>query len=225
MNEEAPQKRTILVADDDPIVIQLLTHMLTEAGYEADAVSDGQQCLERVAQAQPDLILMDISMPEMDGVTACRRLKEMPGLEHIPVVFVTSNADDETLEGAFAAGGSDYVRKPVNRVELLVRVGSVLAQQEALEKLAEKERLKAALETAGGVCHSLNQPLQYVLGAVQILMMDLDPDDQMYKQLDKVRVKLEQIGDITSKMARITQYQTRAHAGGQIILDIDKSIQ
>ncbi len=222
---ETKQKRTILVVEDDPISLKLVTAMLEYAGYETTTAMDGRQCLDCANKDEPDLILMDINMPAMDGIMACRRLKEIPELAAVPVVFVTANADDDILEDAFGAGGCDYVRKPVNRAELLARVGSAFAQRDAAEKQAEKEKLKAALETAGGICHKLNQPLQYVLGAVQILMMDLGPDDAKYEQLDKVREKVELMGEITGRMVKITQYQTTSHGGGQNILDLDRSAE
>lgn len=219
------QRYTILVVDDDPVGLKLITTMLQDSGYDTLTAPDGRQCLACATQSKPDLILMDINMPDMDGITACKLIKQVETLESLPVVFVTASADDDTLEKAFKAGGSDYVRKPVNRVELLARVGSAMAQRQAIERQAEKEKLKTALETAGGVCHKLNQPLQYVLGAIQIMMMDLGPEDARFDQLDKMREKVEQMGQITAKMAKITRYHTRAHAGGQHILDIDKCIE
>lgn len=222
---EPRKQQTILVVDDDPIGIKLITAFLEDAGYATLTATDGHKGLDCAAQEVPDLILMDIRMPDLDGISACRQLKRISELDSVPVVFVTATADDTTLEQAFKAGGSDYVRKPVNRVELLARVRSALAQCEAVEKKAEKEKLKAALETAGGVCHKLNQPLQYVLGAIQIMMMDVGDKDANFQQLDKIREKVEQMGQITANMAKITRYHTRAHSGGQHILDIDKCIE
>jgi signal transduction histidine kinase len=95
-------------------------------------------------------------------------------------------------------------------------------RDQTMEKRDEAEKLKAALETAGDVCHSLNQPLQYVLGAVQILLMDMSPEDKMYKNLDMIREKVEQMGAITRKLAEVTLYRTKPRAGGHHILDIEK---
>jgi signal transduction histidine kinase len=95
-------------------------------------------------------------------------------------------------------------------------------RDQTMEKRDEAEKLKAALETAGDVCHSLNQPLQYVLGAVQILLMDMSPEDKMFKSLDMIRKKVEQMGTITRKLAEVTRYRTKPHVGGQHILDIEK---
>lgn len=222
---QARQQKRIMVVDDDSVARKMITAILEEAGYEIHTAENGRQCLGHIAQSGSHLVLMDISMPDMDGIEACRQLKQTPGVEHLPVVFVTADTDDRTLEAAFEIGGADYVRKPINRVELLARVRSALNQREAIERQAEEEKLKAALETAGGVCHKLNQPLQFVLGAIQILMMDLGPGHPNFDQLDKVREKVEQMGQITAKMAKITRYHTRAHAGGQHILDLDKCIE
>lgn len=214
----------ILVAEDDRISRKFIQAMLTGAGYEIHAVSDGRQCLEKACQINPDLILMDVVMPNMDGIQTCLRLKADGAMRHIPVIFVTGSTDDETLQAAFDAGGSDYVCKPVSRVELLARVNAALIQRRALEKIKEEQRLKGVLETAGGVCHELNQPLQYVLGAVQVLMMDIPPQDALYAQLDAVRARVEQMGEITRKLADITCLRTRKYVGDRDIIDLQQSI-
>ena len=218
------QKELILVVEDDPLSMQIVAHLLEDAGYCVQSVADGRRCLEFVQDACPQVILMDINMPVLDGIETCRRLKNDEKTRSIPVIFVTGNTDDQTLASAFGAGGCDYVRKPIGRVELLARVRSVLAQQCAARKLAEDEKLKGVLETAGGVCHELNQPLQFVLGAVQILMMDISPEDALYESLEAIRVKVEKMGDITRKLTAITQYRTRKYSGGQDIIDIQQSI-
>ena len=140
------------------------------------------------------------------------------------MIFVTASTDDDTLAEAFRTGGGDYVRKPVNRLELLARVRSALNHQLALQKLADEEKLKGVLETAGGVCHELNQPLQYVLGAVQILMMDIPPEDPIHQRLDTIRAHVEDMGDITRRLAKITQYRSRKYAGGRYIIDISQCV-
>ncbi|MCP4748227.1 MAG: response regulator [Desulfobacteraceae bacterium] len=218
-------KDTILVVEDDPLSLKFISHVLIDAGFETDSAADGQQCLKMVLGKKPHLILMDINMPAMNGIETCRRLKLDQNTRDIPVIFVTGNIDDETLEAAFGAGATDYVRKPVSRVELLARVRSSLNQQNAIKKLAEDEKLKGVLETAGGICHELNQPLQYVLGAIQILMMDVSSEEPIYHSLDSIRASIEKMGQITRKLTAITYHRTRTYAGGLDILDIDRSTE
>jgi len=219
---EKPSK--IMIVEDDQISREFVRNMLLDAGYETCMAKDGRHCIDTVRECLPDLVLMDVSMPAMDGIEACKRLKADGDCKNIPVIFVTGNNDDETLQAAFDAGGSDYVLKPAGRVELLARVRTALAQRRMSRKLAEEEKLKGVLETAGGVCHELNQPLQYVLGAVQLLMLDVSPDSPIYANLDNIRARIEQMGEITRKLAEITHFRTRKYVEGKEIIDIDQSV-
>lgn len=223
METHSQDPMSVLVVEDEPVTCKIIVSILSEAGYHIRTAANGRECLDHLKQFTPDVILMDIKMPEMGGIEACRKIKADAELDAIPVVFVTGSTDDKTLEAAFDAGGRDYIRKPINRIELLARLRLMRDLQQTQQKRMETEKLNGVLETAGGVCHKLNQPLQYVLGAIQILMMDLDPESKMYPQLDAIREKIEQMGEITRKLAEITRYRTKAHAGGQHILDIDDS--
>lgn len=214
---------TILVVDDEPEAVELMTAFLEKSGYGVISALNGHSGLEMARRHRPELILMDVLMPGMSGVETCRTLRGEPALTDIPVVFVTASTSDAALEEAFAAGGWDFVSKPVRRLELLSRVSQILEMQKAVRKFSEDQKLEGALETAGAVCHSLNQPLQYVLGAIQILLMDMAPDDPVFRQLDTIREKVEQMGKITRKLGEVTRYRTQSHAGGSALLDIHES--
>ena len=223
MTKPVPEKITVLIVEDDPVTVEIIVSVLGKAGFRVIAAADGRSGLEMARKHRPTIILMDVQMPGTSGIDICRQLNNDPDVGRIPVVFVTSSTQDAVLEEAFKAGGRDFVCKPVRRVELLTRIGRLLELQKVEEKRTDYEKLKGVLETAGGVCHKLNQPLQYVLGAIQILMMDLSREDPNYTRLDAIREKIEQMGDITRKLAEITRYRTRRHAGGALILDIDQS--
>jgi DNA-binding response OmpR family regulator len=177
-----------------------------------------------MASVSPDLVIMDVVMPSLNGIETCKRLKDSDDFRQIPVIFVTGNTDDRILEAAFEAGASDYVRKPVRQIELLMRVRAALAQRRMLRQMAEEERLKGVLATAGGVCHELNQPLQYVLGLVQLLLMDTPLDNEAYQHLSAIRQSIEQMGGITRKLSDITHWRTVKYAGERDILDIKNTI-
>jgi sigma-B regulation protein RsbU (phosphoserine phosphatase) len=222
MESQEPNQTTIMVVVDDPLTLEAVSAILKEEGYIVHCASDGRSCLESARQKRPDLILLDVVRPDSDGVETCRKLSANPTLQTIPVIFMISDSNIPTLEAVYNSGACDFIRKPLNRIELLSRIDLLLKLYPTMEKGAEAEKLKGVLETAGGVCHSLNQPLQYVLGAVQILLMDMSPEDKMYKSLDMIREKVEQMGTITRKLAEVTRYRTKPHAGGRHILDIDK---
>jgi CheY-like chemotaxis protein len=139
---------TILLVEDDPVGLKVIENILQNAGYVTHCAQDGRLCLQKVIDLLPDLILMDVVMPYMDGIEACRRLKSDERFRRIPIIFVTGYTDETTLQAAFNAGGKDYVHKPVSRVELLARVRSSLSESRMIKKLAQEEKLKAALEMA-----------------------------------------------------------------------------
>lgn len=199
---------TIMVVDDDPVNLETVNAILKKEGYAVHSAGNGRGCLESARQIGPDLILWDVATPHPDGIETYRQLQADPKLKPIPVVFMIPNSNRPALEAAYHSGASDLIRKPLNRIELLSRIDLLLSLRRAMDMTAEAEKLKGDLETAGGVCHALNQPLQYVLGAVQILLMDLSPEDKMYKSLDTIRKKVEQMGTITRKLSEVTRYRS-----------------
>ena len=121
-----PSKSTILVVDDNPQNLELLQAYLEDLGCTAIAAVDGPEALEAVAKQNPDLILLDIMMPRMSGFEVCRRLKADPETADIPVVMVTALNELGDIERAVAAGTDDFLSKPINKLELLTRVRSLL---------------------------------------------------------------------------------------------------
>lgn len=118
-------KPYILVADDDPLVLKSITFILKKAGYELVTVTDGQQALDRIREDPPFLALLDVMMPEMDGLDVCRTVKADPDLQHIPVFLVTARAMVQERERGFQAGADDYITKPFANKELLDRVKEI----------------------------------------------------------------------------------------------------
>jgi DNA-binding response OmpR family regulator len=136
----------ILIVDDSPDQHQLLRSMLTKAGHTDIVAADSAQAA--FAALQPDdtsvpmnidLILMDVLMPDIDGITACRQIKQSDRLRDIPVIMVTAKTDIENLKEAFSAGAMDYITKPVNRIELLARVASALTLKREMDCRKERE--------------------------------------------------------------------------------------
>ena len=130
-----PERFLILVVDDIPSNIRLMTELLEDVGYATTFVTSGREALERVNQAKPDLILLDLMMPEMDGLEVCDRLKQNPSTFHIPIIFLTASNEKHHLLQAFAKGAVDYVTKPFNPPELLARVKTHLELKHARDSL------------------------------------------------------------------------------------------
>lgn len=173
---EGPAK--ILVADDAPDSVQLLEDLLTAAGYEVITAYDGLQALERALEEQPNLVLLDVMMPKMDGFEVCRRLKQADNMRFTPVVLITILQDLEYKIRGLEAGADEFLSKPFNRLELLTRVRALLYTnalylelQHSYEELRRMEALRNDL--MGMIAHDLRSPLTVILGTLEILAEDL----------------------------------------------------
>lgn len=139
---------TILLVDDSPMQRFALESLLEDEQYEDLLLADSAVAafeilnLEQPEQVEKsvDLILMDISMPDIDGIAACNTIKKTAGLENIPIIMVTSSTNEDDLRLAFAAGAMDYITKPPNAVELLARVRSALQLKSEMDRRKARER-------------------------------------------------------------------------------------
>jgi class 3 adenylate cyclase len=139
MNAPPPTpSHRILIVEDTPANIQTLAAILKEHGYLISVATNGRQALEVVARVRPDLILLDVMMPEMDGFETCRRLKAAEEWRQIPVIFLTAKTEIADLVQGFELGAVDYVAKPFNAHELLARVNTHLTMDELRHSLASK---------------------------------------------------------------------------------------
>jgi DNA-binding NtrC family response regulator len=125
----AATKARILVVDDTPANIQTLAAILKEQGYQISVATNGQQAIEVIEKVQPDLVLMDVMMPVMDGYEACRQIKASPSRRDLPIIFLSAKTDTSDIVRGFELGAVDYVAKPFNAHELLARVNTHLTLQ------------------------------------------------------------------------------------------------
>jgi len=137
--DDGPGRPVILIADDSPVVNRMLSELLTKEGYRVAEAHTGPAVLESIPAVRPDLILLDVELPLMNGYEVCRRLKQDPRTSDIPVLFVTSRDDKKDILAGFAAGGQDYLVKPSTRAELLARVRTHLALRKTQQELKASE--------------------------------------------------------------------------------------
>ena len=126
----------ILIVDDNPVNIDFLVELLKE--YDARTVIDGRSALAAVKEEKPDVILLDILMPGMDGFEVCKKLKESPKTEDIPVIFLSASHETESIVKAFEVGGVDYISKPYKTQEVLIRIQTHLKLKSALDMLENR---------------------------------------------------------------------------------------
>lgn len=118
------KRKLILIVDDNSENRKVLGNLLTQNGYEVGSASDGFKALKFIENKIPDLILLDVMMPGMDGFKVCKKLKENPFTNNIPIIFLTAKTNTEDIVKGFKLGGVDYVSKPFNSEELLARVNT-----------------------------------------------------------------------------------------------------
>src|SRR6266436_6965099 len=130
----------ILIVDDQPMNVDILKTRLAVHGYELLTATDGAEALEVACAQQPDLILLDIMMPRIDGIEVCQRLKADTSLPFMPIIMVTAKADSKDIVAGLEAGADEYLTKPVDQVALVARVKSVLR----IKQLHDQVRSQAA---------------------------------------------------------------------------------
>lgn len=150
----------VLVVDDQVRNLQMVTNLLTHRGFEVITATGGREALNCLATKIPDLILLDVIMPEMDGFEVCRQIKSNRATSHVPVVFLSGSADQSSIVRGFETGGVDYIAKPFNKAELLARVHThvqlVQTQRRHEAQLLEHNR------TLGMIAEEWHQPLQHI---------------------------------------------------------------
>ena len=128
--DEQENRPRVVIADDDPDIRRLVEMTVTNAGCDVTVASDGEEALERVRESKPDLVILDVLMPRMDGWEVARALKSDPATAEVPVMFLTSRGQEHDVLEGFDSGAVDYMVKPFSPRELQVRVRAVLAKRQ-----------------------------------------------------------------------------------------------
>ncbi len=213
---------TILVVEDEGIVAQEIKSRLEKTGYTVCAVAhEGKTAIAHAEALQPDLVLMDIRLKgEMDGIEAAGMIRDRFS---IPVVYLTAYTDPATLERAKTMEPFGYVVKPFETRSLMVSIEIALHRHRSESERIYREKLQAVLETAGAICHELNQPMMAISGHTELLMDTIDQNDPVYPKIAKIKSQVERMGVITQKLMGITRYETKDYVQGDRIVDIEKS--
>lgn len=165
----------VLVVDDNVKNIQVVGTILTQEGFEVIPATSGAQALQRMEARPPDLVLLDVLMPDMDGFEVCRRLRDNPETSSLPVIFVSAANDTDTVVRGLEAGGVDYITKPFNKTELLARVRNQVELKRTRETsariLQEREKIISM------VAHDLKNPLGAIRFSAQTLA-ELRPEQK-----------------------------------------------
>mgnify|MGYP005853022511 CR=1 FL=1 len=209
-----PPSADILIVDDTPANLQLLASMLRERGYKVRPAPSGETALRAAQSSPPDLILLDITMPVMDGYEVCRRLKADERLRDIPVLFISALHEAEDKVRAFQAGGVDYVSKPFQLEEVEARVRTHLAlRRQNVElktnyaRLRELEQLRDSLTHM--VAHDMKSPLLAVQLSLDVLRFSVPRSDRGITEiLETARAGLNSVVQMIAQMIDVSRLET-----------------
>lgn len=242
--ENELKKGDILVVDDHLENVNLLFDLLSKNGYEVRQVLSGHQALQAVSYDPPDLILLDIMMPGLDGYQVCSSLKAIPEIKEIPIIFLTALTDSKDKVKGFNLGAADYITKPFQIEEVLARVKhqmTILHQQRQLikqnflllEQIKAKEQIQQELEKINRelersnqeleqfnsvIAHDLNNPLTIIKGYAQILQIKHKKlsEEQKIEFLDKVLNTVDYMSELVKDLLEYSKVGGEANTSLQL---------
>ncbi|BAY63758.1 two-component hybrid sensor and regulator [Calothrix brevissima NIES-22] len=204
---------SILVIDDDPDNFDVIETLLSEQNYLLHYAPSGQQAIASLNLFQPDVILLDVMMPGMDGIEVCREIKAIPQWQPVPIIMVTALTAKEDLARCLETGAEDFISKPVNPVELRARVQSMLRIKQQYDKIQNLANIQANTinfldntlnELRGNLAatlpHELNTPLHGIVGTLNLLLADLEQMDT-----EEIRELLGWADESAQRLEKLTQ--------------------
>lgn len=201
---------SILVVDDQPINVQLLKRKLEREGIRVVAAYNGLEALDYVKKEKPDLILLDVMMPDMDGIEVCQRLQANEDTRGIPVIFITARTTKESKLEGLGVGAVDYITKPIDLDETLARVQTQLRfvainrQLVDLTRRLEESRKAATIgAVTQGIAHNLNNLLGVVIGYLDLVKAYYDKPEQVKKNAQHVEDAVQRIVSIIKQLSTL----------------------
>lgn len=210
----------ILIVDDNPKNIQVLGSVLREEGYNLEFAIDGHAALDWVKDENFDLILLDIMMPEISGYEVCKAIKEDENTKKIPVVFLSAKSDLDSLVKGFELGAVDYITKPFNTQELLLRVGTHIELQHRRKQLeltnAQKDKLFAI------IAHDIKNPFTSLLTSFELLegIIDRLDKEKIKERLVGMKDEIEAIVHTSNNLLQWGKYQINGFSPNNEELDV-----
>ena len=222
------EKNTVLIVDDEPANLSILTDCLASVGYNVSVAEDGETAVKRVESEKPDIILLDVRMPGMDGFETCLYLKQRDATKDIPVIFLTVASEPSDKIQGFLVGGIDYITKPFQVEEVLARVTTHMTVQnlqrdlgeqnrklqeeytarieeekmrrELVTKIRQAQKLESLCTLAGGLAHDFNNLLQGIVGYAGLALGVIPGDSPAYRSLEQIEKTALRATELTNQM-------------------------
>jgi signal transduction histidine kinase len=215
----------ILIIDDNGTNLKVLSQTLTSAGFQLAVATNGEEALEQVLEELPELILLDVKMPKIDGFETCIRLKANPKTKDIPIIFMTALSETIDKVKGLSLGAVDYITKPFDEQDVLARVRVHLRLRTAQKQIISQEKLASLGTITAGVAHELRNPLNFVINYAQTSLDSLNQllaNIQKNSTLDSMEI-LTQLQDIITDAEAIYEHGQRASRIIQSMMQLARS--
>ncbi|MBN1218255.1 MAG: response regulator [Anaerolineae bacterium] len=217
------RKRTVLIVDDESLTCDMLKAILMPEGYDTILATSGTEALKVVEQQPPDIILLDVMMPDIDGLEVCRRLKANKRWQHIPIILVTVLDSTEDLVNGLDAGADDFVNKPVNGVELRARIRSLLRLKEQYDELEATLRMREDLTHM--IVHDIRTPLTAILGYTQLLLARESFPDSDAQDVQAIQMQAYRLDSFLNDMLILAKLEAERLILNRSMVDVNQVVQ
>ena len=193
----APEDFLILIVDDTEANIRLLSHVLRGEGFQPIVAFNGSDAIDLIESREPDLVLLDIMMPDMTGIEVCTEIKQKDKLKDIPIIFLSALSETSDKVEGFRAGGVDYITKPFQKDEVLARIRTHLflskLQKERKQRIIDLRKREADLRDLNKkkddlvrmVSHDIKNPLTGIVGLANMLKQDMDFSEEEKAEMEE----------------------------------------
>lgn len=218
--------KRVLVIDDLPENVFMLQDRLENEGYQVLTAYDGQTGIDKAFAELPDLILLDVMMPDITGLEVCKILVNDPKTKNIPIILVTAKSGAEDTKEGLEAGAFDYIKKPFNRIELMARVNSALKLSDAQRSLVESEKKDTFYATVVTANHKIKQPLTLLSLSSSAIKRELSKDEinreAITKRINYIDVAIKEITDVLDQLNAIKNPVISNYTKNIKMIKIDK---
>ncbi len=205
----------ILIVDDQPVNIKLLEYKLQREGMSVHVAYNGHEALQIIPKLQPDLILLDIMMPEVDGMEVCRLLREREETRDVPVIFITARSTKEGKIAGFKAGGDDYITKPIDLDETFARIKTQLRIREnhrhnldLQNRLMEMRQAATVGAITQGIAHNLNNLLGVVIGYLDLTKSQYNHPEKVLRSCTLMEQALKRMTKIVHQITTLSHNES-----------------
>ena len=216
--------KKILIIDDNPDNVFLLQDRLEREGFEIIKAYQGETGIQKAVEEKPDLILLDIMMPNMSGFDVCKTLTAHQATKLIPIILLTALTEADDLNEGFMSGAFDYIKKPFNRIELIARIKSALRFSDSNKLLLEIEKIKTYAATVVTANHEIKQPLTLINLSTAAIRRELSKTefshDVILKRIEFIENAAKDIINVLDKLGSIKKPVITPYVNDLNIIDL-----